>query len=282
MRARSRRNFVRAAAPRALITIALAAIFIGSTALAQDRERPERINGKPNLNGIWQAMNTAHWNLEGHSAEALDEFWQLGAIAAIPAGQSVVVGGTIPYLPEALAKREENRAGWPASDPEAKCYMPGIPRATYMPYPFQIVQGEGDVILFSYTFANANRPVYMTDHQIAPVDLWMGRSNGSWDGDTLVIEVNSNIDQTWLDRAGNHHSYAMIVTERYTLIDEHVMQYEATIEDPETFSRPWTIRMPLYRRIEDNARLLEFNCVEFAEQLLYGDLMTGAPLPGTE
>jgi len=254
--------------------LALAAAGFGPTALGQERTRPERIAGKPNLNGIWQALSSAHWNLEGHSAEALDEFWELGAIAAIPAGQSVVVGGRIPYLPEALAKRAENRAGWPASDPEAKCYMPGIPRATYMPYPFQIVQGEGDTILFSYEYANANRPVFMTDHQIAPVDSWMGRSNGSWDGDTLVIVVNSSIDQTWFDRAGNHHSPAMLVTERYTLVDEHVMQYEATIEDPQTFSRPWTIRMPLYRRMEENARLLEFNCVEFSEELLYGDLMT--------
>jgi hypothetical protein len=219
-------------------------------------------------------MNTAHWNLEGHSAEALGEFWKLGAIAAIPAGQSVVVGGEIPYLPAALAKRAENRAGWPASDPEAKCYMPGIPRATYMPYPFQIVQGEGDQILFSYTFANANRPVFMRDHQRAPVDLWMGRSNGAWDGDTLVIEVNSNIENTWLDRAGNHHSAAMIVTERYTPIDDHLMQYEATIEDPETFSRPWTIRMPLFRHVQDDARLLEFNCVKFSEPLLYGEFTT--------
>jgi hypothetical protein len=243
--------------------------------LAQERGRPERIGGKPNLNGIWQAVNEAHWNLEGHSAQALGEFWKLGAVGAIPAGQSVVVGGEIPYLPDALAKRAENRAGWPASDPEAKCYMPGIPRATYMPYPFQIVQGEGDMILFSYTFANANRPVFMRDHQRAPVDLWMGRSNGAWDGDTLVIEVNSNIENTWLDRAGNHHSAAMIVTERYTLIDEHVMQYEATIEDPETFSRPWTIRMPLYRRVESDARLLEFNCVKFSEPLLYGEFTSG-------
>jgi hypothetical protein len=243
--------------------------------LAQER-RPERIGGKPNLNGIWQAVNEAHWNLEGHSAQALEVFAkQMGAINAVPAGQGVVVGGEIPYLPEALAKRDENRAGWPASDPEAKCYMPGIPRATYMPYPFQIVQGEGDTILFSYTFANANRPVFMRDHQRAPVDLWMGRSNGAWDGDTLVIEVNSNIDSTWFDRAGNHHSAAMIVTERYTLIDEHVMQYEATIEDPETFSRPWTIRMPLYRRAEENARLLEFNCVKFAERLLYSEFEAG-------
>jgi hypothetical protein len=270
--------------PVVLCIFAFAAVGLASDAAAQQRERPERIGGKPNLNGIWQALNTAYWNLEGHSAEPIEEYWQLGAIAAIPAGQSVVVGGEIPYRPEALARRDENRAGWPASDPEAKCYMPGIPRATYMPHPFQIVQGEGDIVLFSYTFANANRPVFMNeaDHKIAPVDLWMGQSNGTWDGDTLVIEVNSNIDQTWFDRAGNHHGNAMVVTERYTLIDDHVMQYEATIDDPDTFSRPWTIRMPLYRRVEDNARLLEFNCVEYAEELLYGELMTKEPLPGTE
>jgi hypothetical protein len=265
--------------PATLAAVLVVAVTIPAASFAQDRARPERIGGKPNLNGIWQAINTANWNLEGHSAEQLEDFWQLGAIAAIPAGQSVVDGGTIPYLPQALARRDENRAGWPAADPEAKCYMPGIPRANYMPYPFQIVQGDSDIILFSYTFANANRPVFMTDHQIAPVDSWMGRSNGSWDGDTLVIEVNSNIGDTWFDRAGNHHSNAMIVTERYALIDEHVMQYEATIEDPQTFSRPWTIRMPLYRRIEDNARLLELNCVEYSEQLLYGDLITGGPPP---
>ena len=260
----------------ALVVCILVLFLLAQPLLAQQRGRPERIGGKPNLNGIWQAINEAHWNLEGHSAEALAEFsTKLGAIGAIPAGQSVVVGGEIPYKPEALAKRAENRAGWPAADPEAKCYMPGIPRATYMPYPFQIVQGEGDTMLFSYTFANANRPVFMRDHQRAPVDLWMGRSNGSWDGDTLVIEVNSNIENTWLDRAGNHHSAAMIVLERYTLIDEHVMQYEATIEDPETFSRPWTIRLPLYRRAEADARLLEFNCVKFAEPLLYGEFEAG-------
>ena len=263
--------------PSVICVLAFAVAAATSAVVAQERERLERIAGKPNLNGIWQALNTANWNLEGHSAAPLTEFWQLGAIGAIPAGQSVVLGGEIPYLPEALAKRDANRAGWPATDPEAKCYMPGIPRATYMPYPFQIVQGEGETIVFAYEYANANRPVFMTDHQIAPVDLWMGRSNGSWDGDTLVIEVNSSIDQTWFDRAGNHHSPAMIVTERYTLTSDNVMQYEATIDDPETFSRPWTIRMPLYRRMEENARLLEFNCVEISEQLLYGDVMTQGP-----
>lgn len=267
--------------PIPCISLLLCATVTGlvADAGAQQPERPGRIGDKPNFNGIWQALNSAHWNLEGHPAEAIDAFWPMGAIAAIPAGRSVVEGGSIPYLPEALAKRDDNRANWPASDPEAKCYMPGIPRATYMPHPFQIVQGEGDIILFSYAFANANRPVYMNpeQHRIAPVDLWMGWSNGSWDGDTLVIEVNSSIDQTWLDRAGNHHSPAMIVTERYTLLDENLLQYEATIDDPQTFSRPWTISMPLYRNIDPDARLLEFNCVEFAEQLLYGDLMTEAP-----
>jgi hypothetical protein len=232
---------------------------------------PERIGGKPNLNGIWQAMNTAYWNLEAHSAEALSDFWQLGAVAAIPAGQSVVVGETIPYLPEALQKRNDNRESWPASDPEVKCYLPGIPRATYMPFPSQIIQGQND-ILFVYEFASANRIVHMQNHQEPPVDSWMGWSNGHWDGDTLVIEVTGNNDQTWFDRAGNHHSDRLKVTERYTKVSDHVLQYEATIEDPQTFSRPWQISMPLYRRLEPGAQLLEFKCVEFSEELLYGDL----------
>ena len=231
--------------------------------------RPERIDGRPNLNGIWQALNTANWNLEGHSAEALDEFWQMGAMAAIPAGQSVVVGGSIPYLPEALERRDENRAAWPQSDPEARCYMPGIPRAHYMPYPFQIVQGNQD-ILFSYEYASSNRVVYMSDHEQPPLDSWMGRSNGRWEGDTLVVEVIGQNDDTWFDRAGNYHSRQLTVTERFTKIDDGMLQYEATIEDPRVYSRPWQIRMPLYRRVEENARLLEFSCVPYAEQLIYG------------
>jgi hypothetical protein len=231
-----------------------------------------RLGGRPDFNGVWQTIGTAYWNLEDHSAEGLSDFWELGAIAAIPAGQSVIEGGSIPYLPAALAKRDENRAGWPKSDPEAKCYMPGIPRATYMPFPFRIVQGDGD-ILFVYEFASANRIVHMSNHQEPPVDSWMGWSNGRWDGDTLVIEVTGNNDQTWFDRAGNHHSALMKVTERYTLVDENHIDYQATIEDPETFERPWTISLPLYRRLDRNVQLLEFKCVEFSEELLYGDLV---------
>jgi hypothetical protein len=245
--------------------------LIFSTAQAQtDSSRPSSVNGHPNFNGVWQAVNTAYWNLEAHSAEALPGLWQLGALAGIPAGQSFVVEGKIPYLPEALAKKTENKAGWPAFDPMVSCFMPGIPRATYMPFPFRIVQSETDVY-FAYSFATANRIINMENHTQAPVDMWMGWSNGSWDGDTLVIEVNSNDDRTWLDRAGNYHSYQMKVTERYSLLSENIIQYEATIEDPLTFSDSWTIRMPLYRMVESNVALLDYNCVEFAEELLYGE-----------
>jgi hypothetical protein len=270
----NRVSLIRRAAALTATVVAATFVLLGPSDAQQ--ANPAKIAGKPNLNGVWEAIGTAYWNLEDHSAAGLSKFWQLGAIGAVPAGQSVVEGGTIPYLPAAVAKREENRAGWPKTDPEAKCYMPGIPRATYMPYPFRIVQGDGD-ILFVYEFASANRIVHMSNHQEPPVDSWMGWSNGHWDGDTLVIEVTGNNDQTWFDRAGNHHGAMMKVTERYSLIDQNHLQYEATIEDPETFSRPWKISMPLYKRIDKNVQLLEFKCVEFSEELLYGDLVKKTP-----
>lgn len=251
------------------------AAVVAAPAAAQEGDHP-------NLNGIWQAVNTAYWNLEGHGASGIKGFMHdMGAFASIPPGQSVVVGGEIPYLPEALKKRDENRAQWPQADPAASCYMPGIPRANYMPYPFQIVQGE-DEIMFIYSFAKANRVVHMTDHTQAPIDYWMGWSNGHWEGDTLVVEVTANDDRTWLDRSGNFHSYAMKVTERFTPVDDTHIDYEATIEDPETFSRPWTIKMPLYKRTEPNAELLEYNCVPFSEPLLYGDLERKTPRDAPE
>jgi hypothetical protein len=243
----------------------------GAVQSQEQQARPERVAGQPNFNGIWRALNSADWNLEGHSAAALTEFWQLGAIGAIPAGQSVVEGGTIPYLPEALAQRDANRAGWPKADPETLCYLPGIPRATYMPYAFQVIQGGGD-ILFVYEYASANRLVSMIEHKEPPVDTWMGQSNGSWEGDTLVIETYGFNGRPWLDRAGNYLSPAAVVTERLTLVTPDHIDYQATINDPRTFSQPWTIRMPLYRMIEPNAQLLEFKCVPFVEELLYKDL----------
>ena len=238
-------------------------------AQARPAPRPARIGGKPNINGIYQAITSAHWNLEDHPAQAT-KFWELGAIGAIPPGMSIIEGGTIPYKPEALKVREANRAGWPKSDPEAKCYMPGIPRANYMPYPFQIVQGTGD-ILFVYEFASANRLVRMGKPTEAAVDSWMGWANGRWEGDTLVVDNSGFNGQQWFDRAGNHHSDALKVTERFTPSGENLM-YEATMTDPNTFTRPWKISLPIYKRLERNAQLLEFKCVEFSEELLYGDL----------
>lgn len=254
----------------AILTVALM-----SSAAAHELNRPATIGGRPNFNGIWQAVNTAYWNLEGHSAEALDNFWAMGAIAAIPAGKSVIKGGgTIPYLPAALEQRNKNRANWPAADPEAKCYMLGVPRVTYHNMPFQIFQSGADAdLLMVYPFAATNRVIYIKDHSEPPIDSWMGKSDGTWDGNVLVVTTTGQYDRTWLDRAGNHHSNQLKVTERFTLLDPNHIWYEATLDDPKTYSRPWTIEMPLYRLIEKNAQLLEHKCVPFADKLLYSDLM---------
>ena len=230
--------------------------------------RAPRLNGHPDLNGIWQAMNTANWDLLDHPAQP-GAFWQTGAIGAIPAGQTVVEGGEIPYKPEALKKKQENFQKRMTEDPEAKCYMPGIPRATYLPYPFQIVQSQRD-ILFVYEYATANRLVNLGPPQKAGSDTWMGTSNGRWEGETLVVDVTGLNGLAWFDRAGDWASDQLHVVERYTRVGPDHMQYEATIEDPAVFTRPWKISMPLYRHIEKNAQILEFKCVPFAEELLYG------------
>lgn len=252
-------------------------VMAGGLASAQPpepKERAPRVGDHANLNGVWQAVNTANWNLEGQAAEAIDELWRLGALYAVPPGQSVVREGTIPYLPQALEQRERNKMDGPSADTEAKCFRSGIPRQTYMPYPFEIVQGDGD-ILFVYEYATSNRTVRMGDSRISPdevlVDQWLGWSNGHWEGDTLVVEVFGNMP-VWLDRAGNFHNGGT-VTERYTLMGENHLWYEATIDDPSTFSRPWTIEMPLYRRMEPNAAIFEYKCIEFAEPLLYGEFL---------
>jgi hypothetical protein len=225
--------------------------------------------GKPNLNGIWQAVNTANWDLEAHSPRAGRP--EDGAVGAAPAGLGVVEGGAIPYQPAAAAQRKANFAKRLTDDPEVKCYLPGVPRATYMPYPFQIVQGGKDMMIV-YEYANAQRVIHMGPVTPSPADTWMGQSRGHWEGNTLVVEVTSFNDQTWFDRAGNFHSDQLHVVERYTRQGPNVLQYEATMVDPKVFTRPWKISMPLYRRLEKNAQLLEFKCVEFADELLYGNL----------
>jgi hypothetical protein len=231
---------------------------------------PRTADGKPDLSGIWQALNTADWDLEGHAAAA-GPVPSLGAVFAKPPGVGVVEGDEIPYLPAMAAKKKENQANWAKLDPEVKCYLPGVPRATYLPYPFQIVQSQNN-ILISYEYAGAVRVINMGAPTKAPADSWMGWSNGHWEGETLVVDVTSQMEDTWFDRSGNFHSDALHVVERYTPRSADTLNYEVTIEDPKVFSRPWKISMPLYRHVEKNARLLEYKCPEFAEELLYGPL----------
>jgi len=229
----------------------------------------------PDLSGIWQTMNTASWNLEGHTASKMPVTNILGALGGIPAGMSVVEGGEIPYLPEALEKRDQNRSDWTNLDPVAKCYIPGVPRSTYMPWPFQILQTDTEIFV-AYEFGSNSRTIFMDRPGTeAPLPSWMGYSLGHWEGETLVVNVTKQVPDTWLDASGNYHGPNLVVEERYTLIDENHMQYEATIDDPDVFSRPWKIKIPLYRRMEDGARLLEYKCVEFGEDLLYDHLRKG-------
>jgi len=253
--------------------LALAPITgVGQTTTTAPYTPPRTPEGQPDLQGVWQAINTAAEDLEAHNG-------RLG----VPAGQGVVEGGVIPYRPEALAKRKENfekrftrpithELNETTGDPEAKCYLPGIPRATYMGLPFQIIQTANN-ILMSYEFASATRMVYLDRKPEPPANSWMGWSIGKWEGDTLVIDVTAQTDKTWFDRAGNFHSDAIHVVERYTPVSPYHLMYEATIEDPKVFTRPWKIRMPLYKRVEADIQPLEFKCVEFSEEFIYGHLV---------
>jgi len=253
---------------------------------------PRRHDGKPDMNGIWQVMSNANNNLEPaapQSAFALvpgdfvpvpaPEVVAMGAVGAVPASQGVITtnDGYIPYKPEALAQRDENRENWLTRDPEIKCFMPGVPRATYLPHPFQIFQSDS-AFFIAYSFAGAVRNVFLEDPGEPPLDSWMGQSYGYWEGDTFVVEVSGLLDSTWYDRAGNYRSWESKVVERYTMTDENVIQYEATITDPQLYTEPWTISMPIYRRLEEGFELPQFKCVEFVEELMYGSFRKGRPI----
>ncbi len=272
---------------------------------APDYVAPRTMVGQPDLNGVWQALNTANYDIQSHPARPALALvpappstiarpgtdWAtpgelpappvraLGAVGGVPAGEGVVVGNEIPYQPWATLIKQENAENWLERDPEIKCYLPGVPRATYMPYPFQILQGV-DKILIAYEFAGATRTIHMDDVGNSPGPTWMGWSRGRWEGETLVVDVTGFNGQTWFDRAGNFHSDALHVIERYTPISPNHLIYEATIEDPNVFTEPWTIKMPLYRRLETDKRLLEYECVEFVEQLMYGELGVFDPAGG--
>jgi hypothetical protein len=269
-----------------------AAMTVSASACAQQSSaaKPGRTtDGKPDFSGIWQALNEANWDLQAHEARPGMVMQQgvypfpytmvpaapvlaLGAAAGVPGSVGVVEGdGQIPYTAEAAVIRKENGEHWIDRDPELKCYLPGIPRAMYMPYPFQIVQSTNKVHM-AFAFTSTARTIHLDEVEGPPDDTYMGHSVGKWEGDTLVVEVNGFNGKNWFDRAGNFHSDALKLVERFTPITPDVIRYEVTIEDPKTFTKPWKISMPLYRRMEPNAQLLEYRCIEFVEEFLYGNL----------
>jgi hypothetical protein len=262
-------TIVGAAAGLALLTIGIAGIAAQAQRGASAPRAPaapgtSTYNGprtpdrKPDLNGIWQVLGTAHWNLEAHSASE-----------GVPAGFSVVEGGTIPYRPQALAKRNENFHNRLTADPLRKCYMPGVPRAMYLPFPFEITQTPNH-LLIAYEFAHATRTIFLdgTPH-LEDLDFWMGDARGKWEGDTLVVDTVSLGDKTWFDEAGNFHSDALKVVERFTPIDAAHINYEATIDDAEVFTRPWKMNMIIYRRLEKSLELLDYECAEHVYEKLF-------------
>lgn len=271
---------------RRCLDVASSAAVVSILALTAAAQAPTykaaRLAGtdRPNLHGLWQALTEANWDIQAHAAQPGPP--QFGALYAEPAGPGIVEGNEIPYQPWAMARKKENfekrltrvntdGVRLEPLDPEAKCYLPGVPRANYMPFPFEIIQGDKK-ILVAYEFASASRLITLDRAGPAPVESYMGWSNGRWDGDTLVVDVTGMNDKTWFDRAGNFHSDALHVVERWTPAGPDVLQYEATIEDPKVFTRPWKMSFPLYRRLDRNAQFLEFKCVPFSEELVYGHL----------
>jgi len=188
----------------------VAAIVVGSSLSGQTQSaaRPYRAprtpDGKPNLTGIWQVMNTANWDIQAHAAKA-GPVVALAASFAVQPGPGVVEGNEIPYRPEALAKKQDNERNWLTKDPEIKCYMPGIPRANYEPFPMQIVQSPNTIVM-AYEFGSASRIIRMNSQEKSPAPAWMGWNVGHWEGETLVVDVTDQVEDTWFDRAGNYHS----------------------------------------------------------------------------
>jgi hypothetical protein len=211
---------------------------------------PRLADGKPDFTGFWQTMTTASWDIQDHSAQK-----------GVPGGQGIVEGNEIPYLTAAAARKKDNYAKRSTADPLLKCYLPGVPRITYVPFPFQIFQTNNHLAIL-YEYVHALRDVYLdgSPHPKGHIDWWMGDSRGRWEGDTLVVDVVDFNDETWLDRAGNFHSDALHVIERYTLMDADHVAYEATLEDPKVFSHPWNMNLTLYRHKEKGFQLLDYEC----------------------
>jgi hypothetical protein len=258
----------RAAAPAPARPAAAAPAPQAAARPAASNAMPRTPEGHPDFSGVWQSLSSAGWDLQDHQSGLLGN-------VGFPPGRGVVEGGTIPYKPDALKQKQMNYAMRDTEDPGlAKCLLPGIPRATYMPYPFEINQSP-TMVGFQYAFARAQRRVDMTgrsrDWLKGWPDFWMGDSRGSWAGDTLVLDVRKLDENAWLDHAGDWHTENAHVVERFTPIDRDHIQYEATIEDPDVYTRPWKIALPLYRIIDKNFEIQEWDCRYDQDSAKYKD-----------
>lgn len=229
-----------------LVASVLSAPLLSVNAMAADK-LPHLANGKPDFSGIWQTTSAADYDLEPHSNRK-----------DAPPGVGVVEGNVIPYLPQALEQKKKNFENRATQDPSLKGWTLGVPRGVYYPEPFQIFQRARDLTLV-HQFGHSVRTIHTnnTEHPDDPNDWWLGDSRGKWEGDTLVVDVKYFNDKTWLDRAGNFHSDALHVVERWKLLDANTIEYKATLEDPKVFSRPWTISVILHRHREKNFQLVE-------------------------
>lgn len=269
-----------------VILAVLAVVSLTVTKTSGQADRPALTpDGRPNFSGIWKVTNTANWDLLAHEMRpAVGQpgvypdvpmlaapVVALGSVGGVPPGPGVVEGNEIPYTPDAAAKKKDNFEHWLDRDPEVRCYQPGIPRAMYMPYAYQITQSSTKIQMV-FEYANASRTIHLDDAAPPPADTWMGHSAGRWEGNTLVVSVTNFNDRTWLSRSGDFHSDALKLVERFTPITADALRYEVTVEDPNVFTRPWKMSMVLYRQLEENAQIMDYRCVELVEETFLGHL----------
>jgi hypothetical protein len=232
-----------------MIRTVLASILFAGSAWAQTQQ--------PDLRGIWQATGSAYQNLEGSAAQP-----------GRPSTGRVVVdpsNGKIPYRADSRKSADRNFRERAKADPLLTCFQPGLPRAALLPEPFQIFQNPDRVVIV-YQHVHAYRVIFTDGRQhYDGIEFYMGDSRGRWEGNTLVVDVTNFKPETWLDGAGNFHSNKLHVVERYTRTGPNTIRYEATIEDPEVFERPWTIRVELARHTEPNFQLVEHECERDAQ-----------------
>jgi hypothetical protein len=216
-------------------------------------------DGKPDLSGFYNAAGRgANYGLEKH------ERWSF-----MPGGDGVVIDppdGKLPmqdWARKELAQRQRPEFGY--DDPTAQCTQAaGVPRAFYVPSPFQILQPPGYLVVLFERMSWRQIPIDNRRHIPDTVRLWHGDSVGRWEGDTLVVETKNLNGKAWLNEAGEIVSHAETVVERFTPVNADTIRYQATVTDPIVYTRPWTIEV-MFNRGE--GELLEVACLEDDQDL---------------